>query len=203
MSRVLAQPAGAKLVFSVEKMIGIVRDSRKDPLMIDFARQAGTRYADMVEWASHLEGNPQSGHNHKTWFAEGIDIWFRYHFSEGADFRGPTTRDAREVIAHVMEPWYEAMKLDDPSKYRARLVPPPVFVGDFSEVVAFELGACACLEIQPLQFRFGMDAGGEPIHVWARIQADGKWYDSDVSQPGFKLGDRLKFESIEDVDVPL
>lgn len=198
----LVKAAPSKLVFSLDQMAKIVLDSRKDPLMIDFARQVGTRYADMVEWASHREGNFQSGHNNKTLFSEAIDIWFRYYFSEGSDFRGPTTRDVREVIAHVMDPWYEAMKQDDPSTYRARLTPPPVFVGDYADVVAFELGACACLEIQPLSFRFGMEQG-EPIHVWALIQAEGKAYDSDVSQPGFKLGDRLEFESIEDVEVPL
>lgn len=202
MGRSLAQPARAKLVFSVERMVGIVRDSRKDHLMIDFARQVATRFADMVEHFSRLEGHPESGHNNKTLFAEAIDIWFRAHFSEGADLRGPTTKDPREVIAHVMTPWYEAMALEDPSEYRPRLTPPPVFVGDYADVVALELGACACLEIQPLQFRFGME-GGEPAHVWGRIHADGKWYDSDISRPDFKLGDRMKFEAVEDVEIPL
>lgn len=202
MSRTLAQPTRAKLVFSLERMAKIVRDARKDHLMIDFARQVGTRYADMVEHVSRMEGNFQSGHNNKTLFAEGIHLWFRYHFSEGADLRNPTTRDVREVIAHVMTPWYEAMAKDRPADYRARLTPPPIFVGDYADAVAFELGACACLEIQPLEFRFGMEKG-EPIHVWGRIFADGKWYDSDISRPDFKLGDHLEFESVEDVEVPL
>ena len=203
MSRMgLVKTSPAKLSFSLDRMVKIVQDARKDHLMIDFARQIATRYADMAQEMSRREGSFQSGHNNKTWFAEAIDIWFRAHFAEGTDLRGPTTKDAREVIAHVMKPWYEAIAMPEPSKYRARLTPPPIFVGDYTDAVALELGACACLEIQPLQFRFGME-GEEPIHVWGRIYADGKWYDSDISQPDFHFGDRLTFESVRDVEVPL
>jgi hypothetical protein len=191
-----------KLAFSIERMVKIVRDARKDHLMIDFARQIGTRYADMVEHFSAKDGNFQSGHNNKTLYAEAIHLWFRAHFSEGADLRGDTTRDAREVIAHVMTPWYEAMSLDDPSRYRARLTPPPIFNGDYPDAVALELGACACLEVYPLQFRFGME-NDVPVHVWGRVYAGGQWHDTDISQPGFQLGDSLKFEWVDYVEVPL
>jgi hypothetical protein len=203
MSRLgLVQTLSSKLKFSVERMVKMVQNARKDHLMIDFARQISTRFADMVAHFSALEGNPQSAHNNKTLFAEGIDIWFRAYFAEGADLRGPTTTSAIQVIEHVMTPWYEAMAMDDPSKYRARLTPPPVFMGDYVDAVALELGACACMEIQPLQFRFGME-NGEPVHVWGRIYADGKWYDSDISRLDFKLGDRMDFSSTEDVEIPL
>jgi len=201
-TRLLAQPATTKLSFSLERMVKIVQDARKDHLMIDFARQIGTRYADMIEEVSARDGNFQSGHNNKALYAEAIHLWFRAQFSEGADLRGPTTRDAREVIAHVMTPWYEAMSQDDPSKYRARLTPPPVFNGDYADAVALELGACACLEIYPLQFRFGLEKD-VPVHVWGRIYADGKWHDTDISQPGFQLGDTLRFDKVDDVEVPL
>lgn len=202
MTRSLAQPAAPRLSFSIERMVKIVRDARKDHLMIDFARQAGTRYADMAEDVSAQDGNFQSGHNNKAFFAEAIHLWFRYYFSEGADLRGPTTRDVREVIAHVMTPWYEAMSQVDPSKYRARLTPPPIFNGDYADAVALELGACACLEVYPLQFRFGLEKD-VPVHVWGRVHADGKWHDTDISQPAFQLGDTLKFDQVDDVEVPL
>ncbi len=200
MGQVKAAPA--KLSFSLDRMVKIVRDSRKDPLMIDFARQAATRYADMVGFFADREGSRVETHNNKALFAEGIHIWFRYYFSEGADFRGPTTRDPRDVIQHVMSFWYASMEKANPADYRPRITPPPVYAGEFPDVVAYELGACACLEIQPLQFRFGMQ-GDQPIHVWGRILADGQWYDSDVSQPDFKLGDRLKFDSVEEVEIPI
>lgn len=202
MTRSLAQPAAPRLSFSIERMVKIVQDARKDHLMIDFARQIGTRYADMVEEISARDGNFQSGHNNKALYAEAIHLWFRHYFSEGADLRGDTTRNAREVIAHVMTPWYEAMSLDDPSKYRARLTPPPIFNGDYPDAVALELGACACLEIYPLQFRFGLDRG-VPVHVWGRVYADGTWRDTDISQPTFQLGDTLQFDQVDDVEVPL
>jgi hypothetical protein len=200
--RALAQPATGTLSFSLDRLVKIVRDSRKDPLMIDFARQAATRYADMVDFFARREGNPVDVHNNKALFAEGLHLWFRYYFSEGADFRGPSTQNPRDVIAHVMSFWYQAMEKPNPADYRSRLTPPPVYAGSLPEVVAYLLGACACLEIQPLQFRFGIQ-GGKPVHVWARILADGKWYDSDVSRQDFKLGDRLKFDSVEEVEVPI
>lgn len=200
--RVMARPAAPKLEFSLDRMVKIVRDARKDHLMIDFARQIGTRYADMVAHFAEREGTPVEVHNNKALFAEGIHIWFRYYFAEGADLRGASTDDPRAVIAHVMKPWYEALAKERPEEYRTRLTPPPVYVGSFPDVVALELGACACLEIQPLQFRFGMD-GKVPVHVWGRILADGRWYDSDVSRPDFNLGDRMEFPAYEEVEVPL
>lgn len=190
-----------KLSFSLDRMVKTIRDCRKDHLMLDFSRQITTRYADMVQHFSTLEGDPQSAHNNKTLFAEAIDTWFRRNFSEGG-YRGPTTADARQVIEHVMTPWYEAMELDDPSQYRARLTAPPVFVGDYADAVALELGACACMEIQPLMLCFGME-GKDPVHVWGKIHADGRWYDSDILRPDFKFGDRMNFDSIEEVEVQL
>ncbi len=189
------------LKFSVERMVQAVQDCRKDEVMIDFSRQIGTRFAAMVEHFSALEGDAVPAHNNKTLFLEGIDIWFRASFplNDGA---GQKTSNAREVIVHTMRPWYEAMALDDPSKYRARLTPPPSYVGDPVDPVALMLGACACLEIQPLQFHFGME-GGVPVHVWARVYADGKWYDSDVMDPSLKLGKIPKYQQYEEVDIPL
>lgn len=182
-------------------MVQAVQGCRKDEVMIDFARQIGTRFAAMVEHFSSLEGNAVPAHNNKTLFLEGIDIWFRASFplNDGA---GQKTSNAREVIVHAMRPWYEAMALDDPSKYRGRLTPPPSYVGDPVDPVALMLGACACLEIQPLQFRFGLE-GGVPVHVWARVHADGKWYDADIMDPTSKLGTLPKYDQYEEVEIPL
>jgi hypothetical protein len=188
------------LEFSVERMVKTAQDCRKDEVMIDFSRQIATRFAEMVEHFSKIQGYPVSAHNNKTLFLEGIDIWFRKNFQNNGS--APVTRDAKDVIVHAMAPWYQAMRLDDPSKYRGSITPPPCFTGDYVEVVALMLGCCACLEIQPLQFRFGTE-DGVPLHVWARVHADGKWYDSDVMEPTFKLGDVPKFQKYEDVEIPL
>lgn len=188
--------------FSVDRMIKGVQDCRKDEVMIDFARQIGTRFAAMVAHFSGQDGNNVSPHNNKTLFLEGIDIWCRANFSQQDGGRGPSTQKARDVIEHVMAPWYEAMELDDPSKYRGSLTPPPAYVGDSVDATILMLGACACLEIQPLMFRFGLE-NGEPVHVWGRVMADGHWYDSDISDASLKLGQAQKFQKYEDVEIPL
>lgn len=191
------------LRFSVERMVEAVRNARKDEVMIDFARQAGTRFAGMAQDFSNLEGSPISAHNNKTLFLEGMDLWYRYYFSGAHDAEASfKTARARDIIVHVMTPWYEAMALDDPSHYRGRLTPPPAYVGDPVDAVASMLGACACLEIQPLQFRFGLE-DGVPVHVWGRVNADQKWYDSDILNPNARLGERPKYDSYEEVEIPL
>lgn len=189
--------------FSIDRLVKMVQDCRRDEVLIEFARQTGPRFADMVGHFSAVDGDRVATHNNKALFLEGIDIWFRAHFSNSDDSRG-TTRNPREIIVAAMTPWYRAMELDDPSQYNGPLTPPPAYIGDPAESTALMLGACSCLEIQPLALRFGFEGSSEePSRVWGRIQAGGRWYDSDVNDPALKLGDQPKFDRYEEVEVPL
>lgn len=190
----------AALVLKVQK-------ARSDALMIDFSRLICAHFGKMVECYSKLDGRPVSAHNNKTLFAEAIDIWCRAAFNQGRrrDRQGVEgTPYPKEVAAYVMTPWYEAMALDDPSKYRMgpRGGALPVYTGTPADATAFELGLAACLEIYPLRIRMGLD-GGEIKHVWAKLKADGKWYDSDVSNPRFRLGEHGEYPEYEEIEVPL
>lgn len=187
-------------------MVGSIQKARSNALMIDFSRQICAQFGKMVEHYSKLEGGSVSAHNNKTLFVEAIDIWCRTVFNQGGrrELTGPTgERDPKAIAAFVMTPWYEAMALDDPSAYRmgARR-PPPAYVGSVADATAFQLGCAACLEIQPLRIAVGME-GGEVRHVWGKLKADGKWYDSDVSTPRLRLGERGEYPEYDEIEVPL
>jgi hypothetical protein len=212
--RGLARATSDSIRFDYGRMAQQVQDARKDGVMIDFSRLICAHFGKMVEYWSSREGRPVSAHNNKTLFLEAIDIWCRARFCDqsgrvsmnGASLgraSGTWTSSPKDVLEHAMKPFYGAMALDDPSRYRMGRQPmPPSYVGTHEDAIATALGLCACLEVQPLQFRLGIN-DGVPEHIWGRAHADGKWYDVDLSRPEFKLGDHLSFQSYEEVEIPL
>lgn len=127
--------------FEIARMEEYVREGRKDPLIIDTARQAVANWGRFVEEMSARRGEPISAHNNKTLQAEGCDIFCRHYFYYVND---PTnveviqtprrmvkqTKVPREVLAHIMEPFYRAMEEEDPDFDRATYEPPPMYIGD-------------------------------------------------------------------------
>lgn len=197
------QTAGAAVRYPVDRLVKMAQNGRKDEVLIEFARQTGPRFADMVRHFSALDGDKIQTHNNKALFLEGIDIWFRAHFAHPDDSRG-STKNPRDIIVAAMTPWYQSMELDDPGRFNGPLVPPPAYSGDPGEATALMLGACSCLEIQPLALAFGFNGSdSEPVRVWGRVQAGGRWYDSDINDPSLKLGDRPKVDRYEEVEVVL
>jgi hypothetical protein len=187
---------------NVGRLTKAVADGRKDGLYIDCARLVACHYGKMVEYISASEGRPIAVHNNKTLFLEGVDYWCRSLFT-GQNGRVGTTEDPKDLIMRVMEPWYEAMELDDPSKYKmGRQAPLPLYTGSGSDVIAAELGLIACLDVTPIHLRYGMD-GDLPQRVWGRVQADGKWYDTDPSDARFTLGQYMEYPKYMDVEIPL
>lgn len=185
----------------ISRMAEAVQDARKDELLIDFSRLINTHFGKMVERQSAAEGRPVSAHNNKTVFLEATDLWCRSVFPR-PERQGRGARTARELIDAVMRPVYEAMSLNDPARWKGRMEEPPPYAGTYADALCTELGLCACLEIQPIRFRFGIDKGVVK-HVWGRVNADGRWWDTDISDPGFRLGDHMKFEEYDEVEVPL
>lgn len=199
--------------YEIGRMVQYVKDARKDPLVVDTARLAAVHFGKFVEEMSAREGKPISAHNNKTIMLEGIDIWCRHHFAYVNDPANieymqtqrrmiKTTKVPREVLEHIMQPFYAAMEKTDPSFARSSYSPPPLYIGDCEEAVSLMLGMCAALDITPVRFRFGGN-GGTLHHVWGKIQADGEWYDSDLTEPEYKLGDFSDFESYEELEIPL
>lgn len=199
--------------FEIGRMVKYVQDARKDPLIIDTARMICSQFGKFVEEMSAREGNPVSAHNNKTLYCEAIDIWCRTHFCYVNDppnvevLQTPRrmvkqTRIPREIVEHIMAPFYEAMEEADPAFHRGSYSPPPIFMGDCDEIATMVLSLAGCMDIQPLRFRFGGN-DGTLHHVWARMNADGKWWDSDVTEPEYRIGDFSNFESYEELEIPL
>jgi hypothetical protein len=184
-----------------DAMAKVIVDGRKDDLLVDFARLISVHYGKMVEKFSDLEGSPVSAHNNKTLFLEAIDLWCRATFTRKTG--GRPTENPRDIIEWVMEPYYEALELEDPSQYRARSRgDQPAYSGDPDAATAIALALCACLDIQPIRIRLGIQAG-EPVRAWGRVYADGKWYDTDVNDPALALGEHQEFEDYKEMEVPL
>jgi hypothetical protein len=186
---------------AIGRMVEKVRKARSDALMLDFSRVIAAHFGKMVEYYSEREGDPVSAHNNKTLFVEAIDVWCRASFARSAG-SAARTENPRDVIASAMTPWYEAMELDDPSRYVPRRVELPAYRGSPEDATACMLGLCACLEIAPLRIRLGLE-GDRPVRAWGKIHADGKWYDSDVMNPAFRLGDHEEFPEYDETEVPL
>lgn len=186
----------------IGRMAEAVQDARKDEVLIEFARLLGPQFGKMVEYQAEAEGRPVSAHNNKTLFLEAVDLWFRTVFTGGEGRPGRPAKTAKEMIVRVMTPFYGAMELKDPSQWRGALEPPPPYAGTYVDALCTELGVAACLEVQPVRLRFGIDRGVAK-HVWGMVNADGRWWDTDISRPEFRLGEHLKFGEYDEVEVPL
>lgn len=199
--------------FEVGRMAKYVQEARGDAVVIDCARLAASQWGKMVEEMSAREGNPVSAHNSKVIALEGIDLWCRAHMAyqnDGTNLEviqtpgrmGKFTKVPMDILKHFMEPFYKAFEQGDPSFYRHSFTPTPIFVGDCDEAATMVCSMAAALDIAPVSFRFGGD-GSTLHHVWARIYADGEWYDSDVTEPSYMLGDKADFKTYESYDIPL
>jgi hypothetical protein len=202
-----------KADYDLNRMTEQVLDARTDHIYFDFSRVIGPQYAKMVEKFSTMEGNRIAAHNNKTLFLEAIDLWGRKRLGAGqggtrmgAASNSRRIEDPRNAVVYSMEPWYEALELDDPSKYKLkRREPPPIYVGGEAEAVATIMGLAACLDITPMRFVFGgrKENGKDNYErVWAKIKADGNWYDLDIMTPGV-LGDRPDFPHYKEVEVAI
>jgi hypothetical protein len=199
--------------FEIGRMAKYVAEARRDPVVIDAARMAASQWGRIVAQLSEEEGHPIDVHNNKTIALEGIDIWCRDIFCYQEDPAGiemlqtprrmvKTTKVAREVIAHVMGPFYRALEREDPGFDRGKFSPRPIFVGDCDEASTIVCAMAASIGITPVAFAFGGD-GGTLHHTWAKVSADGEWYDCDVTEPNFRLGDKSNFDHYEEYEVPL
>ncbi len=199
--------------FEIGRMAKYVSDARRDPIVIDAAKMAASHWARIVEQLSQENGEPVQARNNKTIALEGIDIWCRNYFCYQNDPPGiefiqtprrmvKMTRVPREILEHFMEPFYRALEAEDPSFDRSRIEPIPIFSGDCDEASIIVCSMAAAIDITPVAFAFAGD-GGTLHHTWARVKADGQWYDSDITDPAFRLGDRSTFEHYEEYEVPL
>ena len=199
--------------FEIGRMAKYVAEARRDPVVIDAARMAASQWAKIVERLSEEDGNLVDVHNNKTIALEGIDVWCRNHRVYQSDPAGieliqtprrmvKTARMPREILERFMEPFYRALEAENPSFNRATLPPAQVVSMDCDEAAILICSMAAAIDITPVAFAFGGD-GGTLHHTWARVQADGHAYDSDITESTFRLGDKSSFDHEEEYVIPL
>lgn len=199
--------------FEIGRMRSYVRAARTDGVVVDCARVVGVGYARMAEELAARRGEYVRAHNNKGLMLEGLDLWCREHFCYVNDPPGKEvlqtpgrmvrfTRVPRDVMRAILEPLYRALEEHDPSLRPRDHEPPPIFYGDCDEAATAFCSLCACLDIGPVQFAFGGD-GGTLHHVWSRVFADGEWWDVDLTEPDYRLGDFSKFDHYDEVEIPL
>ncbi len=196
--------------FDYKGLAACIAAGRKDELIIDFARLLSAHYGKMVE---HFSNGGVPAHNNKTLFLEAADVWCRKNFAPITDRAamglhnhqswGSETEDPREVVEYYMTPWYESLKLEDPSLYRMRnMGAPPLYVGSAIDATCMMLSICASVDVTPIMLRMGK-RDGKVARIWGKIQADGNVYDSDINDSMLVLGEHHEFDDYDEAEVPL
>lgn len=197
--------------FEIGRMASQIREQYTLPSIMDSARQIAGRWVRYVEDMLAQRGEHYQVSGSQAVQLEGLDIWNRHHFVYVRDpndkevIQTPErilrqTKLGREFVDMLMEPFYAAMEAEDPEYNHTAYNPPPIFVGDCDEALTLEMSQAAALGMRPVKFIFG--ATGKQIHhVWGQVTADGTPYDIDLTEPGFKLGQRGDYDYYEEYEV--
>jgi hypothetical protein len=210
--------------YEIGKMVNYVKQAAKDPFMIEHSRAIVENYSQA---AAAMNGNSLAGVDPRSLAMEALEGWCREHYSYVNDppnievIQTPKrmvkqTMIPAEVTREVMAPIFEAMTValgPAVSEYEV----PGLTAGDCDEGSTLMNAHCAAWkgdsdsksmqssamgQIRPIRFRFGGN-GGTLHHVWARPYLGDQGIDSDLTEPGYNLGDYSKFEQYEEVEVEL
>jgi hypothetical protein len=202
--------------FEIGRMIRYVQAAVDDPILVEHVRGVCEARGAGAPWMAARDGrepDPSSG------CLEAIEEACRATFVYVNDppnievVQTPRrmhqiTRIPPEAIREVIEPFYDAMRTVHDPAVVDDYEPPGVCSGDCDEGSAYFLALCACAaarlgaDIGPLRFRFG-GHDGTLHHVWSYVRCGGKWNDSDLTEPAYRLGDHSRFAHYEEVEVPL
>jgi hypothetical protein len=193
--------------FTVDRMIKYVQESRKDPLVIDTAREIAQLSVDTAEQL----GRKIADENRALIHLEGIHAWCFRNFQYVRDPAGvkviqtPQRQLRRlkvpaELHGEMWQPIREGMAAAAGKRPEDLTLPPPKMMGDSDEAVIVSLSLAAALDTGPLKLRFGGHDG--TIHyVWGYAHAAGKWHDLDILLP--KFGEHPDVMHYEDIEVPI
>ena len=208
--------------YEIGKMVNYVKQAAKDPFMIEHTRVIVDSYSQA---AASMNGNSLAGIDPRSLAMEALEGWCREHYAYVNDppnievIQTPKrmvkqTMVPAEVTRDVMAPIFEAMTIAM-GPVVAEYEVPGLTAGDCDEGSTLMNAHCAAWgngaemsaaaapdKIRPIRFRFGGN-GGTLHHVWARPYLGEQGIDSDLTEPGYALGDFSKFEQYEEVEVEL
>lgn len=209
--------------YEIGKMVNYVKQAASDPFMIEHTNRIVDAYSQA---AASMNGNSLAGIDPRSLAIEAIEGWCRQRYSYVNDppnievIQTPKrmvkqTMIPAEVTRNVMAPIFEALVVAIGPKINEYEVP-GLTAGDCDEGSTLMNAHCAAWgngaremssaapsdKIRPIRFRFGGN-GGTLHHVWARPYLGEEGIDSDLTEPGYNLGDYSKFEQYEEVEVEL
>ncbi len=127
--------------FEIGRMCRLVKDGRKEKLVVDAAREAAARYSILVQDYAQSRGEEVEIHQNKVLQAEACDILMRHLYFYVNDPAGieviqtpeRMVRHARlpiDALRKFMEPFYAALEELEPEFHRGSYSPRPMFIGD-------------------------------------------------------------------------
>lgn len=179
--------------YAVGRMIRMIQDARKDPLVISLARK-------IAAVASDPPGPAPCGQ--ELYWLRGIHAWCRANFQFVNDPVG---------IELIQTPNRMLRELQIPSELHAAVwapigkaiggkLPEPKMTGDADEATIISMALAAAVGIEPLRIQFG-GADGTAYTCWGQAYVDGKWVDCDILHETF--GKHQEVQKFEHLDIPI
>lgn len=214
--------------FEIGKMVNYVKHFALDPEMVADTRRIVNDYAVAAEQQAQMNGTSLGNVDPRSIAIEAISDWCREHVAYVNDppnieiIQTPRrmvqqTKIPSEVTRDIMGPIMGVMEQvlgPEVSDYEFK----GLACGDCDELSTLMNARCAAWKadssemssakmaesgmIRPIRFRFGGN-GGTLHHVWARPYLGETGIDSDLTEPGYNLGDYSQFEQYEEVEVGL
>lgn len=171
--------------YTIDRMVTMIQDARKDPLVIATARKIAAVSGDQ-----------------ELYWLRGIHAWCRANFTYvndpvGIELIQTPNRMLRELL--IPAQLHKAV-WDDVAPAVGGSMPEPKMTGDADEATVISLALAAAVGISPLRIRLG-GSDGALYTCWGSAHVDGKWVDVDVLHEVF--GKHQDVPHVEAVDVPL
>lgn len=180
--------------FEVGRMVKMVEEARKDPLVITTARR--------IAALSITSRKPKNNEERNLLILKGIHRWCKENFvyvddPVGVELIQTPNRMLREL---EIPPQLHMLMWKPIAKAVGGKLPRPMMTGDSDESSILGLSLAAAVGIYPLRVCLGGN-GGALHYAWGAAQINGKWRNIDILSPKFDT--HPPFDDLEHVDIQL
>lgn len=179
--------------FTLGRMLKMIQDGRKDPLVISIARKIAVL---------STAGRSLKGAERDLYQLRGIHAWCRANFEYVRDpVNVELIQTPNRMLRELKIPPQLHKAIWGPiGKALGGKMPAPKMSGDADETTTLSLSLAAAVGITPLRIRLG-GFDGIICTCWGAAQIGGVWEDIDILHA--KFGSHAAVELIEHVDVHL
>lgn len=180
--------------FTIGRMVKMIEEARKDPLVIATARK--------IAALSITSRKPKNDDERNLLILKGIHRWCKENFvyvddPVGIELIQTPNRMLREL---EIPPQLHMLMWKPIAKALGGKLPRPMMTGDSDESATLVLSIAAAVGIRPLRIRLG-GTGGTLHYAWGEVEINGKWRSIDILSPRFDT--HPPFENLEHLDVPI